>query len=203
MKIFLLVFLIIIILELVVFVLLASNIEIDIINCDLSYTENSLDQFKLKKINLTIKISFLGKFLIFACFIDENNINFWKLKFKHKFSGNLETDILTGINKMRDLVNRYEKYSVEYLKPSLDELDIYAAIGMPEHMMTVFALPIFACYLSFKFREYINKYNVSKYNYEVIPRYLNKMYFKMILNVKIKIKFLNLIKFLFMIKSKK
>ena len=70
MKIFLLVFLIIIILELVVFVLLASNIEIDIINCDLSYTENSLDKFKFKKINLTIKISFLGKFLIFACFID-------------------------------------------------------------------------------------------------------------------------------------
>ena len=203
MEIFLLIFFLIIIIEFILFIFVLSEIELDISNSDLSYVEKSLNKLNFKKFNLAIKISFLGKFLIFACFIDENNINFWKLKFKHRFSGKLEGDILKGIAKIKRLTDKYEKNCINYLKPKIDNLDIYAAIGMPEHMMTVTALPVISTYLSFKLRDYINKYKIEKCNYEVIPRYLNKLYFKAILNCNIKVRIVNLFIFLFVSKVKK
>ena len=157
MEIFLLILFLIIIIEFILFILVLSEIELDISNSDLSYVEKSLNKLNFKKINLAIKISFLGKFLIFACFIDENNINFWKLKFKHRFSGKLEGDILKGIEKIKRLTDKYEKNCINYLKPKIDNFDIYAAIGMPEHMMTVTVLPVLSTYLSFKFRDYIKR----------------------------------------------
>lgn len=202
MEIFLLIFFLIIVIEFIVFIIMLSDIEIEARNCDLSYVEKTLDNFKFKRIDLMIKLSFLGKYLIFACLIDENNINFWKLKFKHRFSGNLERDFFTGINNVRVLTKKYEKICINVLKPKIENIDMYSALGMPEHMMTIYALPIFSCYLSFKFRDFINKYNVEKIDFEVIPRYLNKLYFKMIFSFKIKIKLANLIKFLIIVKFK-
>ena len=66
MEIFLLIFFLIIIIEFILFIFVLSEIELDISNSDLSYVEKSLNKLNFKKLNLTIKISFLGKFLIFA-----------------------------------------------------------------------------------------------------------------------------------------
>ena len=65
MEIFLLILFLIIIIEFILFILVLSEIELDISNSDLSYVEKSLNKLNFKKINLAIKISFLGKFLIF------------------------------------------------------------------------------------------------------------------------------------------
>ena len=53
------------------------------------------------------------------------------------------------IAKIKRLTDKYEKNCINYLKPKIDNFDIYAAIGMPEHMMTVVVLPVLSTYLSF------------------------------------------------------
>ena len=200
---FFIVFLIIIIIEFFVFILLLSSIEIVIKDCDFSHIDKTVDKFKIVKMKVHISVKILRKILLFRITFDEKYFDILKIKIKHNYTDKLEYDMFTFIRKTKDLAIKYDKYASDVLKPNIKMLDIYSAIGMSDDMLTIFLIPLFSTYLSLKIRGIINKYNVGKYKYEIIPRYIKRMYFKIILNLNVEIKIFDLLRFITCVKKNK
>lgn len=203
MKIVFAIIFILIIIEFIFFILTVSTLTLTIKDCDFSYSEKTIDKFKINKINCKIKINAFGKFNYFSFSFNERYINIMKIKLRHKLIDNLETSIFKILRKIKNLVTTYEKSTIKILKPKVKTLDVYSAIGMPEDMYTYFVLPLFSIFVAFKFREYIDKYKIESCKYEVIPRYIKKLYFKLILNTEIEVKFVDLIRFICYVKRTK
>lgn len=203
MKIVFAVIFILIIIEFVFFILTVSTITLSIKDCDFSYSEKTLDKFKIRKINCKIRVNAFGKFNYFGFNFNERYISIMKIKLKHKIIDNFEISIFKILRKIKNLVTAYEKITIKILKPKVKTLDVYSAIGMPEDMYTYFVLPLFSIFITFKLREYIDKYKIESCKYEVIPRYIKRLYFKLILNTEIEVKLVDLIRFICYVKRTK
>ena len=203
MKIVFAVIFILIIIEFVFFILTVSTITLSIKDCDFSYSEKTLDKFKIRKINCKIRVNAFGKFNYFGFNFNERYISIMKIKLKHKIIDNFEISIFKILRKIKNLVTAYEKITIKILKPKVKSLDVYSAIGMPEDMYTYFVLPLFSIFITFKLREYIDKYKIESCKYEVIPRYIKRLYFKLILNTEIEVKLVDLIRFICYVKRTK
>ncbi len=200
MEVFFVIFLIIIIVEILFFLLLLSTIEIEIKDCDFSHIDKTIDKFKIVKMKVSIKIKLLRKILLFSFMVDEKYIDVLKFKIQHNYSDKLESNIIALIKKAKFLTEKYDEYARKILKPKVRKIDIYSAIGMFNDMYTIFLLPLLSTYLAFKLRDIINKYNVEEYTYEIIPRYIKRVYFKIILNLIVEIKAIDLLRFIIAIK---
>lgn len=200
MEVFFIVFLIIIIVEILFFLLLLSTIEIEIKDCNFSHIDKTLDKFKIVKMKVFIKIRLLRKILLFSFAVDEKSIDLLKFKIQHNYSNKLESNIITIIKKIRSLIDKYEDYASRILKPTVRKIDLYSAIGMSNDMHTIFLLPLLSTFFAFKMRDILNKYNVEDYTYEIIPRYIKRVYFKIILNLNVEIKVVDLLRFIIAIK---
>lgn len=200
MEIFFIVFLIIIIVEILFFLLLLSTIEIEIKDCDFSHVDKTIDKFKIVKMKIFIKIKLLRKILLFSFVADEKYIDILKFKIQHNYSDKLESNLFTIIKKAKFLIEKYGGYTSRILKLKVRKIDIFSAIGMSNDMYTIFLLPLLSTYLAFKMRDIIAKYNVEEYTYEIIPRYIKQVYFKIVLNLIIEIKVVDLLRFMIYIK---
>lgn len=200
MSIFLVISGLIIFLEIILIILLISDLEVVIKACEFSFDKDDKELFALRKLDVDIKIMILSKMLFLNINIDDENIKAWKITKKHK---EIEKNVFRIINNFNEFNEKHGDKIRKILKPQIKNIDVCIAVGMPDNLGIYYIVPVLSTIISMKIRRALDKYSVKKYSFDIIPRYVNRVIFKVIINMKFKIKISDFIFFILKLKSVK
>lgn len=180
-----------------------SNLEIEINK--LSFDSNNKKHKKLKGYLFYIRVKLLDKITWFKIKIDNKKIN------DIKNSKLLKSKMLNRFGKIQEIAlkNKQEilkKDNIKYLKElniKLKKINLYMELCTSSTTLTPLIVATIASIISIIVARSIEKYNRTKYNYIITPKYEDKPSLKIKLNCIIDIKIVHIMNVIYMLIKKR
>ena len=182
-----------------------SNLEIQIDKLNLD--TNNKKHNKLESYLFYIRLKLLDKITWFKIKIDKEkmktieNSKIFKSKIFNKVN---EYEHIKDI-LVKNKGEIFKKSNIKYIKElniNFKKLDLYIELCTSNSIFTSFSVVTIASLISISLARSIQKYNKSKYNYTIIPKYEDKLRLKINLNCIIDIKIVHIINVIYMLIKK-
>jgi len=182
-----------------------SNLEIQIDKLNLDTNHKKYN--KLESYLFYIRLKLLDKITWFKIKIDKEkmktieNSKIFKSKIFNKINEYEHIKDIVVKNKKEILKKSNIKY-IKELNTNFKKLDLYVELSTSNSVFTSFSVATIASLISISLARSIQKYNKSKYNYTIIPKYEDKLRLKINLNCIIDIKIVHIINVIYMLIKK-
>lgn len=162
---------IVIIIQIVIIGIYFSNIVINIQECNISYNDVERRKLNIKEFKMSIQIYLFKKIKILNIKIYENYCEIFKIKFR--------LNILKKIKDDKQSEAIYVIKNIGKLEPQIKTINLEITIGVDDIVVTTFLVPTISTAISLLISNYMADYDclkeniTSKYNFKIIPKYLN------------------------------
>ena len=173
--------LVFIILFVIIMIIILSTLRIKIDNLELSNirgNNNSSNKFKI-----IISLYLFNKIKWFNIKIGNKKLKNMYKKFNLK---NLEKDF-----KFEDLKQ------IKKLNAKFSYFDLDSKIGLENVIITIFSVVILSTIISLILADMVKKYKKNKYNYKILPLYINKNVYEIKFNCIIEVKMVHIISIIY------
>ncbi len=192
---------IIILIQIIIIGIIFSNLIIDIKELNISYSETIPNEFKVDKASIVLKIYIFKILKITFIKINKDYFEIFNVKFKFNLLKKLRKNY-NKINKdFGKIIKNKSEVDFKLLKPKINSLNLNLFLGTYDPFITTFSIPTISTILSIFLSSSITNYDVNTYNYNIIPKYINRNYLNMKLNTVLNFNSINLILFLLSIRK--
>ena len=187
-------------LSLILFMLCASNLEIEVNK--FWFDSNNNKNEKIKDYLFYIRLKSFGKITWFKVKIDDKKI----VKIKNQISKIFEKIIKS--NNLKDIIikNRSEIFNLDNIRIldiMIKRLNLQIKLSAIDSILTSFSIVIISTIISIILARSIKKYQKDKYNYVISPIYETKPIFKIKLNCIIDIKIVHIMNIIYILIKKR
>lgn len=167
----LILFFIVIIIQIIIISIYFSNIILNIQECDISYNEVERKKLNIKEFKMSIQVYLFKIIKILDIKIYEDYCEIFKIK--------VHLNLLKKLKDNKQNGTIYVIKNIGKLNPQIKTVNIEIALGSEDVVVTTFLVPTISTVISFLISKYMTNYNyskdegVSKYNFKIIPKYIN------------------------------